>query len=224
MVFLGPDCSGESHAGPDNRFADEESGLGTEAFDAPGSIRLQTVLEAIMEAIGASLPEFDCGRVEDEAAPMIGHGHHIIWKLCGETLHAVLEFSAAGKESGLRANPRGEPAAAGAGIEIGEGFVMGQRKDLPPGTHLAFEQFPMEADGGARVGCEFAAFTALQVGEELEASRIQALEKHRANGGLSSRIHRGERHGGGLGVIRLESAIEPALELGQGIREQIASA
>lgn len=177
-----------------------------------------------MQAVGAALPEFDGDWVEDESAPMIGHGHRFNWKLCGDGLHTTLELSAAGEQGGLRANPGGEPAAAGAGIEIGEGFLLRQWKDRTSSTHLTLERFPMEADGCVRIGCQFATLAASELGEELEAPRVQPFEKHRANGGLASRIHCGEGHGGRFRVICLEGELKPALELGQRISEQIASA
>lgn len=46
-----------------------------EAFNEPGGVGLASVLEAVVEAVGSALPEFDGIRRDAEAAPVRGYGN-----------------------------------------------------------------------------------------------------------------------------------------------------
>ena len=92
--------------------------LRREAVDLPGIVGLAAVAEAVVEAVGAALPELDQSGHENVTAPAIGQGDRLIFAACFES--GVLPF----KGGSVRQDPalftgRGrELAGSRAGLKI----------------------------------------------------------------------------------------------------------
>jgi len=175
-------------------------------------IAVSDVAEAVVEAAGAALPEFDFVGDEGVAAPVGGAGDFLAGVLGFEFGGAGFEVGAIGDDLALGGGPGADLVGAGAGGEVAFGFVMGEFPDEAAGGDLALACGPEEADGGAVVFGEFLAFAALVVGVEVEAAVVEAFEEDDAGGGDAALADGGEGHGVGFGELMLEGVVQPVVE------------
>src|SRR5688572_26130442 len=84
-----------------------------EAFDDP-SLKVASIAQTIVQAVGAALPEFDFGGGKDVPTPVGGHGDVVAGMFLLEFGEAALEGVAGGDHLALAGNVGAEAAAAGA--------------------------------------------------------------------------------------------------------------
>ena len=193
-----------------------EGDLGADAVAGP-VVAVADIAEAVVEAAGAALPEFDFVGDEGVAAPVGGAGDGFVGVLDFEFGGAGFEVGAIGYDLALGGGPGTDLMGAGAGGEVAFGFVVGEFPDEAAGGDLALACGPEEADGGAVVFGEFLAFAALVVGVEVEATVVEAFEEDDAGGGDAALADGGEGHGVGFGELMLEGVVQPVVEEDEGI-------
>ena len=188
------------------------------------------VPNAVVEAVGAGLPEFEGVRGEPVAAPVtragdrVGCRRTVISELSHKIFVAGVQNCAVFDDGTLPGNPGGDLAAARAGVEIFVGFGGCQFGDLAGNANLAVQGFPVKDEGGVRVLGEFAPFLAFVVGEEGEAQVVEPFEQHHAGGGDTIRGGGGEGHRIGHIDPGAFGFIVPGGELGDGVGGKIRAA
>ena len=174
----------------------------------------QPVLDAVVQAAGTALPEFDQAGRDDVATPVRGAGNvqRVPGADQGGTGHQV---GLAGEDLALVAGPGADAAGVGAGIEVGVGFGFGQLVDAAFDTHLALQFGPEEGEGDVGVQGDGTALAALIVGEEDEALVVDFLQQHDAGVGVAVFVDGGDVHGGGFMDLGMHGGIQPGAELFQ---------
>ena len=115
---------------------------GREPFADPVAV-FQPVLDAVVQAAGTALPEFDQTGRDDVAFPVRGtrNVQRVPGADQGGTGHQV---GLVGEDLALVAGPGADAAGVGAGIEVGVGFGFGQLVDAAFHTHLTLQFGPEE--------------------------------------------------------------------------------
>ncbi len=172
--------------------------LGGEAIDFPAGFGF-LVTEAIVEAAGAALPEFDEGGFDSEATPVGRAGDFLVLVLAFEFFEAVIEDVAVRDRLALVGCPGSEATIVGAAVEVLVGFFGADFFGNALDADLAFEFVPEEGEGGVGICYQLLAFVAVVVGEEGKATRIYVFKQDDAGGGDALGGGGGEGHGVGFG-------------------------
>ena len=98
----------------------EESGIQPGFF--PAALGLGTVDEAVVQAIGAALPELKAGGDKAVAAPEVGSRDLLAFESFFDLRESAFEGVTVGQDFALFGGPGTELAVAGAGAEIGVGL------------------------------------------------------------------------------------------------------
>ena len=183
---------------------------------APPPFALSQVVLAVVEAVGAALPELDRGRAQEVAAPVVRPRHRVA-VLAVELGEPLVEHLAAGDHRPLLRRPRAEPRAAAAGGEVGVGLAGGQPLDRPLGAQLALQDRPPQRERGDRVGVELAALAAAVVGEEADPSLVDAADEHEPHRRAAVGRRGRERPALGLGHASGGRLLEPRGCSGEGV-------
>ena len=123
----------------------------------------------------------------------------------------------------LLAGPGPDPAAALARGEIGVGLGGADLRHRPAHPHLLPEALPVEAERRLGVGEQLPPLGALEIGEEDEPRRVEALEQHHPHVGQPVAVDGGERHR--VGVVGLGGLrrLKPFAEKGDRLRCSVQS-
>ena len=136
---------------------------------------------------------------------------------------APLEGLARVQRLRLLRRPRAELAAARARGEVGVGLGVADDLDraLDPHLHAVAHARPVEQQRRMRIGLQFAALAAVEVGVEDEAARVEGLEQHGAR--RRPRVERGggDRHRGAVGFAGGGGLLEQLGEGGEGFGVQV---
>ncbi len=189
-----------------------------EAPDGPGVV-LAEVGDAVVQAAGTALPEFNGDGGEAEAAPEVGEGDFAAFGPAMEEFGLALgEGLAVGDGGALEfGDPGTDLGAMGAAAEVGFGFLAVGAGDRAADEDLAFEFLPEKDEGGVGIFGEVDGFAGAVVGEEAEAMVVEALEEDGAAGGMAQGVGGGEGHGVRFDHATAEGLIEPEAELRDGI-------
>jgi len=189
---------------------------GGEAHDSPAAIRLAAVLQPVMQARRAALPELHARGQQTVAAP-VRRARRRVAKALAVFGFARFERGAVGHFAALLGGPGAQPRAERARVVVGVALLLRNLFHHALDAHLALQPDPVEEQRRMGVGGQFRALVAGVVGEEGEAALVQVLEQHDAGGRLALRVDGGERHGIDLGHLGLERLVKPAAELAQGV-------
>src|SRR5918996_2022951 len=129
---------------------------GLQACGAPRAVRVAAVLDAVVEGVGAALPEFDGLRNELVPAPGRWERHLTLSEAGGDLGHARLERLPRGDLPALVGCPCRELAGPRARGPVGERLGVAKRPHLSGQPHLAIEPGPPERRRPARIGGEIA--------------------------------------------------------------------
>jgi len=162
--------------------------------------------KAVVQAVGAVDPEFDLLGMEMVAAP-VGWGGNFAGVVGGEGLGCCFQCFAGLERAALVGDGGADLALAAAAVEVGIDVGGAELGDAAFDADLAAEGFPVEAEGGAGVFGELAAFLAFGVGEEAEAMAAGGLDEDHADAGCCGGA-------GGVGVVglALPGFFEPGVE------------
>ncbi len=119
----------------------------------------------------------------------------------------------------LRRDGGAETAALRARIEVFVGFRRAEFRNAAGDTDLPVEGGPVEHQRGVRIAGEFPALAALVVGEEREASGVDAFQQNHSCGGFAGGGNRGERHRGRFFHAGCARFVEPLPDLPDRIRQ-----
>jgi hypothetical protein len=174
-----------------------------------------------MQPVCAVHPKLDVLGGNAEALP-VGWAGDLVGVLHFELAHLFFESTAAGEGAALPGDGGADLAAPGAAVEVGVYIVGGKLGDLAFDAQLPSQRFPVEAECGFGVVGELGAFAALGVGEEAEATLVDALDQHHADAG--SAVCRCCRESGGIGVVGLAGfgLFEPELAGRDGVLREIS--
>src|SRR4029450_4887898 len=148
---------------------------GREPLDLPG-VGGASVAEAVVEAVGAALPELDDLVGQAVAAPETGQGELAVLP-GGHLGHAPLQDGPAVDHPALGGGGRAELAARRARVEVGLALGPGGGGDPALDADLAFQLAPPEHQGGQRVGGQLGPLAALVVGVEAEAELVAPAQQ-----------------------------------------------
>src|ERR1035437_2477364 len=161
-----PNTAGETPALP---------GLRGEAVDLPAAV-VAGIEEAVVEAAGAALPEFDGFRDDPVAAPERGQGDFTLGELRFHLGEFLQEERARRYDRALLGHPGTELGIAGTRGEIAERFGGADLFRAPLDDDLALQREPGEQQRGFRVGRELARLAAFVVGEKHEAVAVEVFQ------------------------------------------------
>src|SRR5690348_2786627 len=150
-----------------------------EALHAP-AFTVADVDEAVMKAVWAILPEFDPPRHHAPAGPARRPRNGPLAETARHLGKARLERLAARHRARLVRRPGADLALPRAGGEIGVGFGRCHSLHGPFDAHLTQQRFPMEAQGGARIGREFFALAAIEIRVKNETRFIDPFQEDHA--------------------------------------------
>src|SRR5690606_9261652 len=177
------------------------------------------VEEALVEAVGAALPELDAVGDEAEAGPVGRARDGLALELLLELAQALHQLLAAREGLALARGPGAELASARAGGEVGVGLLVGDELDRALHAHLLLQPAPVKAKGGPRTNEEVAGLAALQVGVEDEAPPVDVLEQDHAHGGVAVLVGSGQGHrlrlpdlGRARALVHLDEAVDGVLK------------
>src|SRR5438105_2324523 len=189
----------------------EEASLGRKPLDFPAGA-LPAVKQAVVQPVGASLPEFDRLRHHTVATP-VWRPRRRIAIAAARFLHGELQGSPIGNALALRRRPGGKARAERPRGEIAVRVLSAHFLGAPFDAHLALEVRPHEYQAGFPPMGEFARFAARIIRIEDEAALLDAFEKHHPGRRRAGAIHGGEVHRIGQGQARTQRVLEPQLEL-----------
>ena len=173
---------------------------------------------AVVQPERPVVPELDLHGPYAIADPVGRAGHvadRIFERRRGDRL---LEGEAGFQRARLLARPGADARVARTGGEIGVRFLGRDLLNRAAHAHLPTQRLPMEIAGGLPARVELAALGAFPVRVEHEAARVVLLHQHHAQIGRAVRVHRGQRHGGGIvDLLRLRLG-EPGVEQGERLR------
>src|SRR6185437_13485601 len=176
MVSASYQAANEAIYRPDSNPA--PSSLRGESLDMPGVHWADAcVAQAVVQAAGASLPEFDHLRNHTEPAPVRRAWNLVVGVSLFERAIGPLQVSAAADHLALRRGPCAKLAACGAAVEVSVGLGGGDPLHRPLHAHLALQQHPEEDQRCARIRRQLCAFAALIIGVEEKAARVQPFEQ-----------------------------------------------
>src|SRR5438309_4315427 len=159
-----------------------EASLGRKPLDSPAAAK--RIKQAVVQPVGAALPELDALRNHAVAAPVRGPKGALAMAFTG-FLHGGLQRGAVRHALALRRGPGGEPGAQRPGRKVRVRFLGAQLLDAALDADLPLQVRPEEhqARGGARV--ELAPLAAAVVRVEGEAAALDAFQEHRPSGGCA---------------------------------------
>src|SRR5688572_3951050 len=184
---------------------------GRESLSGP-KVALTTVAQAVMQAIGAALPELHRLRHQTIPAP-VRRARRLVPMLATRLFHRVFEDSPRGDGCALRRCPGGEPGAERARRIVGVGLRRGDFLHNAVDTHLPLEVGPEQHQAGLRALLELASFAAEVVGIKEESALLDAFQEHDARRWRAFRRHRRQRHRVRQRQLGAQRVFEPALEL-----------
>src|SRR5205809_1131676 len=160
-----------------------EASLGRKPLDSPAAAS-KRIKQAVVQPVGAALPELDALRHHAVAAPMRRPKGALAMAFTG-FFHGGLQRGAVRHALALRRGPGGEPGAQRPGRKVRVRFLGAQLLDAALDADLPLQVRPEEhqARGGARV--ELAPLTAAVVRLEGEAAALDAFQEHRPGGGCA---------------------------------------
>ncbi len=103
--------------------------------------------------------------------------------------------------------------ARGTRIEVGLALRAIHLGDRAGHADLSLEQHPEETHARPGMRGELPPLVALVAGEEDEPAIIELLEENDPGDRVSRGVERGERHRGGLGMLRGDGVLQPTVEL-----------
>src|SRR5437879_5619755 len=160
-----------------------EASLGRKPLDSPAAAASR-VKQAVVQPVGAALPELHALRHHAVAAPVRRPKGALAMARTG-FFHGGLQRGAVRHALALRRGPGRKPGAPRPGREVGVRFLGAQLLDAALDADLPLQVRPEEhqARGGARV--ELAALAAAVVRVEDEAAALDAFQEHRPGGGCA---------------------------------------
>ena len=143
------------------------------------------VQPALVQAVFGAVPELDPLRLHAQAGPARRARHVAAVEFGSASLRRCFERLARVQRLRLLRRPCTELAAARARGEIGIGLgvVDDFHRALDPHLHALAHPRPVEQQRGLRIGLQFAALAAVEVGVEDEAAGIERLEQDGARRG-----------------------------------------
>src|SRR4249919_2378259 len=170
-------------------------------------------------------PEFDPFGLHAQAAPARWTRNFAAIEIAFGLCQALLKGRTGIERLRLFRRPGTQLAAARARGEVGVGF------DIADGVHHAFDAHlhaiaharPVEQQRRMRVGLEFAALAAIEVGIENEAPHVVGLEKQGPRRGPGVERGRGDDHGGAVGFAGDRGFVEQPVEGGEGFSVEVGS-
>src|SRR6266536_3591106 len=182
------------------------------------------VTDAVVQPRRTALPEFELVGREPVPAPVRGARNVIagplVLRLYGR--EARLEVDASGDRLALRRCPCAQPRRARPACEVRRLFGFVDPVDQTLDTDLALELGPEEEQRRVRTGGKIAPFATQVIGEEDEATLVEALEQHDPRRRSAVGAGRCQRHRIGLRHLRFHRFVEPVLELPERIGRDIA--
>src|SRR6266513_707046 len=159
-----------------------EASLGRKPLDSPGAASSSRIKQAVVQPVGAALPELDALRRHAVAAPVRRPGRALAMALTG-FFHGDLQRGAVWHALALRRGPGREPGAQRPGRKVCVRFLGAHLLDAALDADLPLQVRPEEhqARGSARV--ELAPLAAAVVRVEDEAAALDAFQEHRPSGG-----------------------------------------
>src|SRR6266480_1378712 len=192
-----------------------EASLGRKPLDSPAA-SASRIKQAVVQPVGAALPELDALRNHAVAAPVRGPKGALAVAPTG-FLHGSLQRGAVRHALALRRGPGREPGAQRPGRKVRVRLLGAQLLDAALDADLPLQVRPQDhqARGGARV--QLAALAAAVVGVEDEAAALDAFQEHRPGGGRARFRYSSKRCRVGQRQARAQRVLEPMLELAQRI-------
>src|SRR5688572_9357535 len=154
----------------------ERYGLRREPADEP-AIGFAGVLDAVVQAVGTPLPEFQSRGDHAVAAPVTWARDIAVGIALAELADALLECLSIGQDLGLRGGGGADPRFQGARVEVRLRLRLSGADDGSLNANLALQLGPEADERSARVGIELTGLAAVVVGEEGEAVLIHRFEQ-----------------------------------------------
>src|SRR5216683_2233386 len=156
-------------------------GSGIEGPCRPGLARRgAAVLQPVVQAERAVLPELDQERFQAKTRPMWRAGHLADDMFGSELGDALLQCKAALQRARLIRGPSADLAAALARCEIGVGLLRRGRRYRPFQAHLATQRLPVKQQRRLGLRPQVQALATFSVGVEDEAFGVVALQQDHA--------------------------------------------
>jgi nitronate monooxygenase len=186
--------------------------LGGQAFGGP-VVGGPLVADPVVQAVRGFLPELDAGGEQPEAGPALGAREIGAVVVLLHVLHPRLEGGQGGDDAALAGGGGVAARRRGAGPPVLVGFRRGYRLDGSGHAHLAVDRSePVQNGRGLRIGGQFGALVAGEVGEEgqpaLEAAKYHHPGRGEAIGGRGR-----DRHGFRHRLARAASGVQPRRQL-----------
>lgn len=184
----------------------------------------EAIFEAVVDAVGAALPELNGDGGDSVAAPPIGLGDFAISEFLDKLVEFGFKNGAGGDDFALLADPRADAATEWAAEEVSEGFGGGDFFGFAADDDLSFEVEPREEEGDIGILGNVVGFAAMVVGEEDEAALVEGFEEDGAGEDEAGGIGSGEDHGVGLDDVGGAGFVEPASEEDERGRREVFAA
>src|SRR4051812_23211900 len=197
-----------------------EASLGRKPLDPPAAARPR-IDKAVVQPVGASLPEFNFVRNHAIAPPLRRTGRFLA-VAAFRIFERLLQDGAVLHSLALRRSPGGEPRTQRPRGEVRVGIGGADFLDPPFNAYLSLELGPHEHEARGAIRIQLAALAAAIVRIENKALALDPLKKDDARGRLSRRARGGERHGVRKRQSGAHRVFEPALELAQRIGIRLA--
>lgn len=139
------------------------------------------------------VPEFDRGRLQPHAGPVVGTGNIADAEPGGVFGDFLLQRETAFQGPGLFRGPGADPAAARTRAIILVRLLLGDLDDVAADAHLTAQGFPVEAHGGLAGPEKLLALGALEIRVEHETALVEIFQQHHAHIGQAVRIDGGKR-------------------------------
>ena len=134
--------------------------LGCKPFNTPGIARFG-IQDAVVQAVGSSLPEFDLRWFYPVTTPMRGFGYLPVLKAFGIIIKGFLQPGFTRHYNALRRSPGADLAAIGPAVEISDAFFHTDLFGNTGDTNLAFQFFPEKNKAGIRIRFQFLPLAAM---------------------------------------------------------------
>ena len=133
--------------------------------------------DAVVEAIGTALPEFDAIRLDAVAAPRMRARDFLVFEALVEMVSAFLKHRALFDRLALLRRPGAQLMAARTRRKVCIGIFIVQRRRATFDTDLSFELIPVERDRYLTVEGDFMTLLTAVRRIELQTARVDTAQQ-----------------------------------------------
>src|SRR5512132_3249762 len=148
----------------------------SQSLDQPAAIGLASVTKAIVQAIRATLPEFNDVGFHAAPAPVRWQGDALVGETFGHLGHPRIEHAAPIEDLALTRRPGAQLTAHWTRMKIGLRFFARSFFCSPADANLTIQFDPVKRQRRVRFGLELLSFFALVVGKKDDPIMVEAFQ------------------------------------------------